>query len=189
MRSRREGGEVPCTVGFATKRSGPGPPVSSADWAREPRSRREEEVDARASSTTSNTEIGRDPIGPKGCGGVAPSSSLPLLGDGRTSPSSRLLEFGPTAPATDGTGGPGQDLVGRGGVPDCTSSTPRRANPVFSPGIYCGRRMAAICRAFRKSCSSPRRRQRRVAKGSPPGEPIGHALAVVRHKRRRRAVT
>jgi len=29
-----------------------------------------------------------------------------------------------------------------------------RPNPHFSPGIYCGRRMAAICRAFRKSCSS-----------------------------------
>ena len=27
-------------------------------------------------------------------------------------------------------------------------------SPVFSPGVYCGRRMAAICRAFRKSCSS-----------------------------------
>ena len=28
------------------------------------------------------------------------------------------------------------------------------SNPVFSPGVYCGRRMAAICRAFHKSCSS-----------------------------------
>jgi len=28
-----------------------------------------------------------------------------------------------------------------------------------------------------------------VAEGSPPGEPIGHALMAVRHKRRRRAVT
>ena len=27
-------------------------------------------------------------------------------------------------------------------------------NPHYSPGIYCGRRMDAICRAFRNSCSS-----------------------------------
>jgi len=44
-------------------------------------------------------------------------------------------------------------------------------------------------RCFLASGCSPRRRQRRVAEGSPPGEPIGHALAAVRHKRRRRAVT
>ncbi len=49
--------------------------------------------------------------------------------------------------------------------------------------------MAAICRAFHKSCSSPRRQQREVAEGSPEGEPIGHALVAVRHKRRTRAVT
>jgi hypothetical protein len=42
------------------------PPVPSADGAREPRSRREEEVDARASSTTSNDEIGHDPHRPEG---------------------------------------------------------------------------------------------------------------------------
>ena len=41
------------------------------------------------------------PIGPKGCGGMTPSSSLPLLGDGGTSPSSRRLESGPMARATD----------------------------------------------------------------------------------------
>jgi len=57
---------VPCPVGFSTKRPGPGPPVPSADGAREARSRREEEVDARASSTTSNEEIGHDPHRPEG---------------------------------------------------------------------------------------------------------------------------
>ena len=36
---------------------------------------------------------------------------------------------------------------------------------------------------------SPRRQQRNVAEGSPQGEPIGHALMAVRHKRQRRAVT
>jgi hypothetical protein len=30
----------------------------------------------------------------------------------------------------------------------------REFSPFFSPGVYCGRRMAAICRAFRKSRSS-----------------------------------
>jgi len=44
-------------------------------------------------------------------------------------------------------------------------------------------------RRFLPSGCSPRRQQRSVAEGSPPGEPIGHALVVVRHKRRRRAVT
>jgi len=36
---------------------------------------------------------------------------------------------------------------------------------------------------------SPRRQQRIVAEGSPQGEPIGHALMAVRHKRQERAVT
>jgi len=44
-------------------------------------------------------------------------------------------------------------------------------------------------RCFLASGCSPRRQQRRVAESSPPGEPIGHALVAVRHKRRRRAVT
>ena len=44
----------------------PVPSVPSADGARAPRSRREEKVDARASSTTSNAEIGHDPHRPKG---------------------------------------------------------------------------------------------------------------------------
>ena len=48
------------------------------------------------------------PIGPEGCGGIAPSSSLPLLGDGGTSPSSRRLESGPMALATDDIGGRGR---------------------------------------------------------------------------------
>jgi len=52
------------------------------------------------------------PIGPKGCGGMAPSSSLPLLGDGGTSPSSRRLEYGPMAHATDDAGGPGRASQG-----------------------------------------------------------------------------
>ena len=42
-------------------------------------------------------------------------------------------------------------------------------------------------RCFLASGCSPRRQQRNVAEGSPPGEPIGHALVTVRHKRRRRA--
>ncbi|MFV2073715.1 MAG: hypothetical protein ACC742_13835, partial [Thermoanaerobaculales bacterium] len=44
-------------------------------------------------------------------------------------------------------------------------------------------------RCLLASGCSPRRRQRKVAEGSPLGEPIGHALVAVRHKRRRRAVT
>ena len=52
------------------------------------------------------------PIGPKGCGGMAPSSSLPLLGDGGTSPSSRRLKYGPMAHATDDAGGPGRASQG-----------------------------------------------------------------------------
>jgi len=54
------------------------------------------------------------PIGPAGCGGMAPPSSLPLLGDGGTSPSSRRLESGPMAHATDDAGGPGRASRGRG---------------------------------------------------------------------------
>jgi len=52
------------------------------------------------------------PIGPKGCGAMAPSSSLPLLGDGGTSPSSRRLEYGPMAHATEDAGGPGRASQG-----------------------------------------------------------------------------
>ncbi len=48
------------------------------------------------------------PIGPKGCGGMAPASSLPLLGDGETSPSSRRLDSGAMALATDDAGGSGR---------------------------------------------------------------------------------
>ena len=48
------------------------------------------------------------PIGPKGCGGMAPPSSLPLLGDGATSPSSRRLESGAMSLATDDAGGSGR---------------------------------------------------------------------------------
>ena len=52
------------------------------------------------------------PIGPKGCGGMAPASSLPLLGDEGTSPSSRRLEYGPMAHATDDAGGAGRTSQG-----------------------------------------------------------------------------
>jgi hypothetical protein len=48
------------------------------------------------------------PIGPEGCGAMSPSSSLPLLGDGGTSLSSRRLESGPMAHATDDAGAPGR---------------------------------------------------------------------------------
>ena len=41
-------------------------------------------------------------------GGMGPASSLPLLGDGGTSPSSRRLESGPMTHATDGAGDPGR---------------------------------------------------------------------------------
>ena len=68
------------------------------------------------------------PIGPKGCGGMAPASSLPLLGDGATSPSSRRLESGPMALATDDAGGSGRALRDRGVVLDSTSSSPMGAN-------------------------------------------------------------
>ncbi len=40
-------------------------------------------VDAVASSTTSDKEIGRNPLRPLGCGGTGPISSLRLLGDAR----------------------------------------------------------------------------------------------------------
>jgi hypothetical protein len=52
------------------------------------------------------------PIGPKGYGAMAPSSSLPFLGDGGTSPSSRRLESGTMAHATDDTGERGRASQG-----------------------------------------------------------------------------
>jgi len=58
------------------------------------------------------TRSATTPVGPKGCGGMAPASSLPLLGDGGTSPSSRRLESGPMAHATDGAGDPGRTSQG-----------------------------------------------------------------------------
>jgi len=79
------------------------------------------------------------PIGPKGCGGMAPSSSLPLLGDGGTSQSSQRLESGPMTHATDDAGGPGRASRGRGGVLDGTLSSPVRENPVD-----CGISQAAV---------------------------------------------
>ena len=44
------------------------------------------------------------PIGPEGCGGMGPSSSLLRLGDGTTSPLTQRLESGPMARTTAGTG-------------------------------------------------------------------------------------
>jgi len=62
--SRGRRGAVPS--GVFDQEAWSGPPVPSADGSRESRSRREEEVDARASSTTSNAEIGHDPHRPEG---------------------------------------------------------------------------------------------------------------------------
>ncbi len=52
------------------------------------------------------------PIGLKGCGGMAPSPLLPLLGDGGTSRSSRRLESGAMALATDDAGDSGRASQG-----------------------------------------------------------------------------
>jgi len=90
----------------------PGPPVPSADGARGPRSRREEESMPEHRRRRATQRSATTPFGPKGCGGMAPSSSLPFLGDGRTSPSSRHLEYGPMAHATDDAGGPGRTSQG-----------------------------------------------------------------------------
>ena len=57
------------------------------------------------SLTTSDEEIAHNPIGPKGCGGIGPASSLPFLEDGGASTSSRRLESEPMALATGGIGG------------------------------------------------------------------------------------
>ncbi len=90
----------------------PGPPVPSADGACEPRSRRQEEVDARASSTTSNEEIGRDPHRPGGLRRHGPAFFVAAPRRWRTSRSSRRLESGAMALATDGAGGSGRTSQG-----------------------------------------------------------------------------
>jgi len=105
---RREAGEVPCPVGFSTQRSGRcpqcRPPMGLASGSRGARRKSmPEHLRRRATKRSAAT-----PIGPEGCGGMAPSSSLPLLGDGGTSPSSRRLESGTMAHATDDAGGPGR---------------------------------------------------------------------------------
>jgi len=100
----------------------------SADGARAPRSRREEEVDARASSTTSNEEIGHEtPIGPEGRGSMArlrrchPSA----MKDIAVVAAPRIRTHG----ARNGRcWGPRPDLAGRGARTCSTSSTPRREN-------------------------------------------------------------
>jgi hypothetical protein len=78
---RREGGEAPCPVGFSTWRSGWSPQcrspmglVSRYQGAR--RKLMSEHRRRRATQRSATT-----PIGPKGCGDMAPSSSLPFLGD------------------------------------------------------------------------------------------------------------
>jgi hypothetical protein len=86
----------------------PQPPVPSADGAREPRSRREEESMPEHRRRQATKRSAATPIGPKGCGGMAPPSSLLLLGDGGTSPSSPRLESGAMALATDDAGGCGR---------------------------------------------------------------------------------
>jgi hypothetical protein len=83
-------------------------------------------------------------------GGMAPSSSLPLLNDGGTSPSSRRLESGTMAHATDDAGGHGQASMARRAY-----STVRRAprgektplgamhrRPQQEAGEICGLRLA-----------------------------------------------
>ena len=72
------------------------------------------------------------PIGPKGCGGMAPPSSLLLLDDGGTSPSSQRLESGPMAHATDDAGGHGR----ASGPKTPLGTAPRR--PATKPGEICG---------------------------------------------------
>ena len=96
----------------APREARPEPPVPSADGAREPRSRREEESMPEHRRRRATKRSAAIPIGPKGCGGMAPSSSLPLLGDGETSPSSRRLEYGAMALATDDAGGSGRASQG-----------------------------------------------------------------------------
>jgi len=107
-RGRR--GAVPS--GVFDQEARPEPPVPSADGAREPRSRREEESMPEHRRRRATKRLAATPIGPKGCGAMAPSSSLPLLGDGVTSPSSRRLEYGVMALATEGTGGCGRASQG-----------------------------------------------------------------------------
>ena len=90
----------------------PESPVSFADGAREPRSRREEEADARASSTTSNEEMGRDPHRPEGLRRHDPSFVVAAPRRWRTSPSPWRLESGAMALATDDAGGSGRTSQG-----------------------------------------------------------------------------
>ncbi len=90
----------------------PRPTVPSADGARAPRSRREKESMPKHRRRRATQRSATIPIGPKGCGGMAPPSSFPLLGDGGTSPSSRRLESGPMAHATDDAVGPGRASQG-----------------------------------------------------------------------------
>jgi len=87
LSSRGQRGAVPSGVYDQEARLEP--PVPSADGAREARSRREEESMPEHRRRRATKRSAAIPIGPKGFGGMAPSSSLPLVGDGATSPSSR----------------------------------------------------------------------------------------------------
>ena len=117
---------MPCPVGFSTQRPGRvpqcRPPMGLV--IRDQGARRKSMPEHRRRRATKRSAT--TPIGPKGCGGMSPSSSLPLLGDGGTSSSSRRLESGPMALATDDAVGPGRASRGRGARTCGTSSTPRR---------------------------------------------------------------
>jgi len=110
LSSRDRRGTVPSGVFDPEVR--PGPPVPSADGSRVPRSRRKEKSMPEHRRRRATQRSATTPIGPKGCRGMAPASSLPLLGDGGTSPSSRRLESGPMARATDDAGGPSRASQG-----------------------------------------------------------------------------
>jgi hypothetical protein len=117
-----------CQVRVRALKARPESPAPSADRTREPRSRREEEVDARASSTTSNAEIGRAPYRPEGLRRHGPVFFVAAPRRCRTSPSSRRLESRPMAHATDDAGDSGRAL--RSQTPLGTSPhRPRNVTP------------------------------------------------------------
>ena len=67
-------------------------------WEAKPR--REERIDAGHRTRRVTPALPPTPARPKGCCGTAPSSALPLLGDGPASPASRRLEADAVARAT-----------------------------------------------------------------------------------------
>ena len=106
----------------------PEPPVPTAAGAREPRSRREEESMPEHRRRRATKRQAATPIGPKGCGAMAPPSSLPLLGDGGHRRRRGAWNPGPWR-RNGRRWGIRPGLAGRGVVLDSTSSTPRRENP------------------------------------------------------------